>query len=73
MARIRALLRRAGLPDSAPDLGLDAYLQAMEIDKKVEGGKMRFVLLRRLGEACISADVPADLLAATLAGHVRPV
>ncbi len=70
--RIRALLRRARLPDAAPDLGVEAYLKAMEIDKKVEGGKIRFVLLRRIGEAFISGDVPAEQLAATLEGHVLP-
>ncbi|MGD9788213.1 MAG: 3-dehydroquinate synthase [Sulfuricellaceae bacterium] len=70
--RIRALLRRARLPDAAPDLGVEAYLKAMEIDKKVEGGKIRFVLLRHIGEAFISGDVPADLLTATLKGYVQP-
>ena len=70
--RIRALLRRARLPDAAPDLGVEAYLKAMEIDKKVEGGKIRFVLLRRIGEAFISSDVPTEQLAATLKGHVLP-
>lgn len=71
--RIRALLRRARLPDTAPDLGGEAYLKAMEIDKKVEGGKMRFVLLKAIGAAFLGAGIPPDLLAATLTGHVRPV
>jgi 3-dehydroquinate synthase len=39
----------------------------MGLDKKVEGGKMRFVLLERIGKAVVRADVPADMLAATLA------
>jgi 3-dehydroquinate synthase len=73
VARIRDLLRRAGLPDSAPDLGVEAYLKAMEIDKKVEDGKIRFVLLRRIGEAFISGDVPTDHLAAALKGYVQAV
>lgn len=71
--RIRALLRRAHLPDTAPDLGVEAYMKAMEIDKKVEGGKMRFVLLKSIGAAFIGADIPPDLLAATLTGHVHPL
>ena len=73
VARIRDLLHRAGLPDSAPDLGVEAYLKAMEIDKKVEDGKIRFVLLRRIGEAFISGDVPTDHLAAALKGYVQAV
>jgi 3-dehydroquinate synthase len=60
--RTRALIRAAGLPDVAPDLGADTYLEYMGHDKKVEGGKMRFVLLKKLGEAVITGDVPTDVL-----------
>ncbi len=67
VARARALIRAAGLPDVAPDLGVDAYLEHMCRDKKVEGGKMHFVLLKKLGEATITADVPADVLTGVLA------
>ncbi len=67
VARIESLYRRAGLPTRAPALGVETYLQFMGVDKKVEGGRMRFVLLRRLGEAFVTAEVPADLLRATLA------
>ncbi|MHB1213693.1 MAG: 3-dehydroquinate synthase [Thiobacillus sp.] len=66
VARTRALIRAAGLPDEAPDLGVDTYLDYMGHDKKVEGGKMRFVLLKKLGEAVITADVPTDLLTGVL-------
>ncbi len=64
--RTRALIRAAGLPDVAPDLGVDTYLAYMGHDKKVEGGKMRFVLLKKLGEAVIAGDVPADVLTGVL-------
>lgn len=66
VARTRALIRAAGLPDVAPDLGVDTWLEYMGHDKKVEGGKMRFVLLKKLGEAVITGDVPADLLTGVL-------
>jgi len=66
VARTRALIRVAGLPDVAPDLGADTYLEYMGHDKKVEGGKMRFVLLKKLGEAVITADVPTDVLTGVL-------
>ncbi|MBU1263933.1 MAG: 3-dehydroquinate synthase [Gammaproteobacteria bacterium] len=66
VARTRALIRAAGLPDVAPDLGVDTYLEYMGHDKKVEGGKMRFVLLKKLGEAVITGDVPADVLTGVL-------
>jgi 3-dehydroquinate synthase len=66
VARTRALIRAAGLPDVAPDLGVDTYMEYMGHDKKVEGGKMRFVLLKKLGEAVITGDVPADVLTGVL-------
>jgi 3-dehydroquinate synthase len=64
--RTRSLIRAAGLPDVAPDLGADTYLEYMGHDKKVEGGKMRFVLLKKLGEAVITGDVPNNVLAGVL-------
>ncbi|MEN6587410.1 MAG: 3-dehydroquinate synthase [Sulfuricella sp.] len=72
LERIRTLFKRAGLPDTAPDLGVESYMDAMGLDKKVEGGKIRFVLLRSIGEALVTADVAADKLAQTLKGFVRP-
>jgi 3-dehydroquinate synthase len=64
--RSRALVRRAGLPDTAPDLGVEKYFECMSVDKKVEAGKIRFVLLRRIGEAFVTGDVPEAALRATL-------
>jgi 3-dehydroquinate synthase len=68
--RIRTLFARAKLPILAPDLGAEKYLSLMELDKKVEGGKIRFILLRRIGEAFISADIPPQALQETLTGFV---
>ncbi len=70
VARIADLLRRAGLPTRAPALGVEVYLDYMGVDKKVEGGRMRFVLLKRLGEAFVTAEVPAEALRATLSEAV---
>lgn len=65
--RITELLARAGLPTAAPDLGVERYLELMGHDKKVQGGRMRFILVKRLGEAFISAEVPRAALDAVLA------
>ena len=67
VARARALIQAAGLPDVAPDLGLATWLDYMGHDKKVESGKLRFVLLKKLGEAVITGDVPRDVLTDVLA------
>ena len=66
VTRTRTLIQAAGLPDVAPDLGVDMYLEYMGHDKKVEGGKMRFVLLKKMGEAVITADVSTDVLTGVL-------
>ena len=64
--RIHDLFSKAGLPTKGPQLGTEKYLHLMGLDKKVEGGKMRFVLLKALGQAVITDAVPADLLKLTL-------
>ena len=70
VARIIRLLERAGLPVTAPDLGLERYIELMGIDKKVAGGKLRFILLRAMGEAFVTADVPLDAIGTALAASV---
>lgn len=67
--RTAGLLQRAGLPVLGPRLGVDRYLELMGHDKKVEAGKIRFVLLNRIGEAFVTADVPAEALAVVLGGE----
>jgi 3-dehydroquinate synthase len=66
VARVRRLLQRAGLPVLPPAMSPDDYLRHMAVDKKVKEGRLRLVLLRRLGEAVV-ATAPEELLRATLA------
>ena len=47
--RVDGLLRRAGLPTEAPRMGAARALELMRMDKKVLAGKVRLVLLERLG------------------------
>jgi 3-dehydroquinate synthase len=63
--RIVALVRAAGLPTVAPDLGEKRWLELMEVDKKNEGGRIKFILLKPLGKPAIMS-VPPDILQATL-------
>jgi 3-dehydroquinate synthase len=67
VGRLVSLLRRARLPVVAPELGVERYFDLMAHDKKVEGGLLRFVLLRQLGEAFVTAEVPAAAVEDTLA------
>lgn len=53
VARVAKLLQAAGLPTEPPVLPFERWLALMAQDKKVEAGRIRFILLRHLGEARI--------------------
>jgi 3-dehydroquinate synthase len=69
LERVRALVQAAGLPVVAPDLGVDRWIELMEVDKKNEGGAIKFILLKPLGSPSIT-NAPRELLDATLAASV---
>jgi 3-dehydroquinate synthase len=64
--RLCALLRALGVPLDPPQLPLARWLTLMQRDKKVVGGRLRFVLLEALGRARIVSDVPQDDVAVVL-------
>jgi 3-dehydroquinate synthase len=68
-ARVSALLGRAGLPMHIASVTPEVALEHMRIDKKVLGGRLRLVLMRRIGEAVVTADYPPEALRRTLATH----
>jgi len=65
--RILVLLKRTGLPVAQPGLAPERLLELMALDKKSEGGQLRFVLLDRIGSASVRGKVPAALLQETMA------
>jgi 3-dehydroquinate synthase len=70
-ARLRAHLRASGLPAALSDMqahlpDTDGLIDLMRQDKKAVAGRLRFVLLRGIGAAFVSADVPEDALRAVL-------
>jgi 3-dehydroquinate synthase len=69
-ARVRELLRRAGLPVAAPRIGVARARELMALDKKVRAGQVRLVLLRRLGEGVVSADYDRGALESVLAAEL---
>lgn len=66
VARIEALVQRAGLPARIEGLSLADAMAVMRGDKKAEAGRIRFIVLERIGRA-IQREVPDELVAATLA------
>lgn len=64
--RQHALLTALGLPVEVPDLDRGELLASMGRDKKVEHGKLRFVLPSRLGHVELVGDVLPDQVLAAL-------
>jgi shikimate kinase / 3-dehydroquinate synthase len=69
-ARLRRLIERAGLPVKAPGFDPARLNELMAVDKKAEGGKVRFILLESLGKARLAGgidrrQIDAAILAAT--------
>ena len=61
------LLARAGLPVAPPtEMSVRQYLDIMAIDKKVDQGIIKLILLKQLGQAVVSADYDPNLLDQTL-------
>jgi 3-dehydroquinate synthase len=65
------LLRSFGLPLVAPDVNTTVIMDAMTRDKKVEQGRLRFVLLQGIGHAIVRGDVSGELVSRTVASLVR--
>ena len=66
------LFERAGLPVVPPaEMSPADFMQHMAVDKKVIDGRMRLVLLRRIGEATVTDDYPQEVLQATLGADYR--
>jgi len=66
--RQRKLLEALGLPVVAPVLSEEALLAAMARDKKVEHGKLRFILPSRLGHVEGVDNVPVETVQQVLRG-----
>ena len=67
LRRIYELLQRLKLPVDPPKVDADEFLAAMAMDKKVQAGQIRLVLLPVIGNAQVTADFPFE----ELQGFVR--
>ena len=63
------MLERAGLPVRIDGVTPEVALEHMRIDKKVLGGRMRLILLRRIGDSFVTADYPEAALQRTLSTY----
>jgi shikimate kinase/3-dehydroquinate synthase len=76
-ARVEAHLESVGLPTRIRDIsgfrvGADDVLAAMRQDKKVERGRLTFILARGIGESFIAREVPETSVLEFLKKDLKP-
>jgi 3-dehydroquinate synthase len=68
--RVRAHLIACGLPTRLPAIEggwkIERFFEHFTHDKKVDGGRLTFILARGIGQSFVSRDVPEDILRAVL-------
>jgi 3-dehydroquinate synthase len=70
--RQQRVLRACGLPESVAGLDVDAVIAATAGDKKARAGSVRWVLLRRIGEAYVHGPVPPEVVREAVAAVCTP-
>jgi 3-dehydroquinate synthase len=67
VTRIRKLFEQAGLPVTGPaEMSAERFMELMAVDKKVQDGVIRLILMKGIGEAVISDDYDPAKLQETL-------
>jgi 3-dehydroquinate synthase len=65
VARLTKIIESMNLPIKPPQLGGQRYMELMQVDKKTEGGQIRYVVLEKIGKAIIQS-APEVLVLETL-------
>ncbi|MEH2143674.1 3-dehydroquinate synthase [Nostoc sp.] len=61
--RQNALIQKTGLPTQLPTgVDIEEIIQALQLDKKVKAGKVRFVLPTEIGVVTVTDEVPSDII-----------
>ncbi|MCL6498791.1 MAG: 3-dehydroquinate synthase, partial [Firmicutes bacterium] len=63
---LRSVLQRAGLPIRLPTISAEELVAFMRLDKKNRGGRLRFALVERLGQARTGVEIPEEAVASVL-------
>jgi 3-dehydroquinate synthase len=69
LMRLKNLLMAAGLPVGVPRLDMSKIIKAMEHDKKIHNGKIKFILPRKIGKVFVSENVSFALAIEVLEGN----
>lgn len=62
---LKHIIKSMNLPTEPPKFGSARYIELMQVDKKTEGGQIRYVVLEKIGKAKIQS-VPDTQVIATL-------
>ena len=54
---MKNLLTSVGLPTTQTEIQAEKLFEAMKLDKKIQAKKLRFILLKSIGESYIDEDV----------------
>jgi len=65
--RLKSLIKAVGLPVELPEIDPAQIVEAIRHDKKINAGRLQFVLLRKLGESLVSQDVDFNAVEKVLA------
>ncbi len=60
LVRIQSIFQRAGLPVQGAALPVARYLELMALDKKVEAGALRLILLKSIGQSLIYSSASLE-------------
>ena len=63
--RLTKIIQSMNLPTNPPKFGAQRYMELMQVDKKTEGGQIRYVVLEKIGKAQIKS-VPDSQVIETL-------
>jgi 3-dehydroquinate synthase len=60
--RLKNIIQAMSLPTQPPKFGTKRYMELMQVDKKTEGGTVRYVLLEKIGKAHIKSVPDATVI-----------
>ena len=67
LERLTKIIKSMNLPVIPPKFSVARYMELMQVDKKTEGGQIRYVLLERIGKAQIKSVADAQVIETLIA------
>ena len=68
LEQLKSVIAAFGLPVDMPEMDIGKLTAAMQHDKKIAGGRVRFVLPRVIGDVIVTDEVDPSLVAEVLGG-----